>query len=191
LSGDASIPGIKCDGANAICSKYNENQLFEYKQKITDILDTRNTEKQLFDLFNRHVFENLVNEPNHEALKYLLHNGWRETKEKFRMIEEQLSDEVYEGVYYPQRLYYKLIQESFREITPDGTFYWECRENDEIIFENRTEALRFKKAFVDAVNGRNNFGNSRWCPNLNESLKKFLWVNGYKNIIVIQNYMIK
>jgi hypothetical protein len=107
-----------------------------------------------------------------------------ETKEKFRVIEDQLSDEVYEGVYYPQRLYYKLIREAFREITPDGTFYWECRENDEIMFENRAEALRFKKAFVDAVNGRNNFGNSRWCPNLNESLKKFFmgeWIQKYNN----------
>jgi hypothetical protein len=107
-----------------------------------------------------------------------------ETKEKFRVIEDQLSDEVYEGVYYPQRLYYKLILEASREITPDGTFYWECRENDEIIFENRAEALRFKKAFVDAVNGRNNFGNSRWCPNLHESLKKFFmgeWIQKYNN----------
>ena len=105
-----------------------------------------------------------------------------ETKEKFRVIEDQLSDEVYEGVYYPQRLYYKLITEASREITPDGTFYWECRESDEIMFENRAEALRFKKAFVDAVNGRNNFGNSRWCPNLHESLKRFFmgeWIQKY------------
>jgi hypothetical protein len=107
-----------------------------------------------------------------------------ESKEIFRLIEDKLSDEVYEGVYYPQRLYYKLIREAFREITPDGTFYWECRENDEIMFENRAEALRFKKAFVDAVNGRNNFGNSRWCPNLNESLKKFFmgeWIQKYNS----------
>ena len=105
-----------------------------------------------------------------------------ETKEKFRVIEDQLSDEVYEGVYYPQRLYYKLITEASREITPDGTFYWECRESDEIMFENRAEALRFKKAFVDAVHGRNNFGNSRWCPNLHESLKRFFmgeWIQKY------------
>jgi hypothetical protein len=105
-----------------------------------------------------------------------------ESKEIFRLIEDKLSDEVYEGVYYPQRLYYKLIREAFREITPDGTFFWECRENDEIMFENRAEALRFKKAFVDAVNGRNNFGNSRWCPNLHESLKRFFmgeWIQKY------------
>jgi hypothetical protein len=105
-----------------------------------------------------------------------------ETKEKFRMIEENLSDEVYEGVYWLQRLYYKIINESSKEITPTGEFSWECRENDEIVFENRAEALRFKKMFVDAVHGRNTFGNSKWCPNMNEKLKKFFlgeWLQRY------------
>lgn len=96
-----------------------------------------------------------------------------ETKEKFRMIEKQLSDEVYEGVYWCQRLYYKLINENFKEINPTGDYSWECRENDEIMFENRAEALRFKKMFVDAVHGRNTFGNSKWNPSMYEQLKKF------------------
>ena len=96
-----------------------------------------------------------------------------ETKEKFRMIEGQLSDEVYEGVYWLQRLYYKLINEGAKEITPTGEFSWECRESDEIVFENRAEALRFKKMFVDAVHGRNNFGNSKWIPSMYEQIKKF------------------
>ena len=105
-----------------------------------------------------------------------------ETKEKFRMIEENLSDEVYEGVYWLQRLYYKLINEGSKEITPTGDFSWECRENDEIVFENRAEALRFKKMFVDAVHGRNTFGNSKWVPSMNEQLKKFFlgeWLQRY------------
>jgi hypothetical protein len=76
-----------------------------------------------------------------------------DTKEHFRMIEKHLSDEVYEGVYWNQRLYYKIINEGAKEITPTGDYSWECRENDEIIFENRAEALRFKKMFVDAVHG--------------------------------------
>ena len=105
-----------------------------------------------------------------------------ETKEKFRMIEGQLSDEVYEGVYWLQRLYYKLINEGSKEMTPTGDFSWECRENDEIVFENRSEALRFKKMFVDAVHGRNTFGNSKWVPSMNEQLKKFFlgeWLQRY------------
>ena len=105
-----------------------------------------------------------------------------ETKEKFRMIEGQLSDEVYEGVYWLQRLYYKLINEGTKEINPTGDFSWECRESDEIMFENRSEALRFKKMFVDAVHGRNSFGNSKWIPSMNEQLKKFFmgeWLKRY------------
>lgn len=105
-----------------------------------------------------------------------------ETKEKFRMIEGQLSDEVYEGVYRLQRLYYKLINEGTKEINPNGDFSWECRESDEIMFENRSEALRFKKMFVDAVHGRNTFGNSKWIPSMHEQLKKFFmgeWLKRY------------
>ena len=105
-----------------------------------------------------------------------------ETKEKFRAIESQLSDEVYEGVYWLQRLYYKIINEGSKEITPTGDYSWECRENDEIVFENRAEALRFKKMFVDAVHGRNTFGNSKWVPSMNEQLKKFFlgeWLQRY------------
>lgn len=105
-----------------------------------------------------------------------------ETKEKFRLIEENLSDEVYEGVYWLQRLYYKLINEGSKEMTPTGDYSWECRESDEIMFENRAEALRFKKMFVDAVHGRNTFGNSKWVPSMNEQLKKFFlgdWLQRY------------
>ena len=96
-----------------------------------------------------------------------------ETKEKFRAIESQLSDEVYEGAYWLQRLYYKIINKGSNKITPTGEFSWECRESDEIMFENRAEALRFKKMFVDAVHGRNSFGNSKWIPSMYEQLKKF------------------
>ena len=105
-----------------------------------------------------------------------------DTKEHFRMIEKHLSDEVYEGVYWNQRLYYKIINEGAKEITPTGDYSWECRENDEIMFENRAEALRFKKMFVDAVHGRNTFGNSKWVPSMHEQLKKFFmgdWLQRY------------
>ena len=105
-----------------------------------------------------------------------------ETKEKFRAIESELSDEVYEGVYWNQRLYYKIINEGSKEVTPTGEYSWECRESDEIVFENRAEALRFKKMFVDAVHGRNTFGNSKWVPSMHEELKKFFlgdWLQRY------------
>ena len=105
-----------------------------------------------------------------------------ETKEKFRAIEINLSDEVYEGVYWSQRLYYKLINGGSNDIQPTGDYSWEPRESDEIMFENRAEALRFKKMFVDAVHGRNTFGNSKWVPSMHEKLKKFFlgdWLQRY------------
>jgi hypothetical protein len=137
------------------------------------------------DQYNDNTDENGITEYSyHMPFEIGIMAADEETKEKFRSIEENLSDEVYEGVYWLQRLYYKLIDGGSKEITPTGEFSWECRESDEIMFENRAEALRFKKMFVDAVHGRNNFGNSRWCPNLNESLKKFFmgeWIQKYNS----------
>jgi len=77
--------------ATKICCMYSENELSEYKIKIMDIIDTRNKEEQFFDLFNKITFENLVNEPNHEALKYLLENGWKETKETYLWLTELIT----------------------------------------------------------------------------------------------------
>jgi hypothetical protein len=105
-----------------------------------------------------------------------------ETKVKFKGIEEKLSNEFFDGAIYPQRLYYKLIDESSREINPTGSFHWECSESDEIIFENRSDALRFKKAFIDSIHGRNSFGDSKWCPSLHGSLKKFFTGEWYDKV---------
>ena len=136
-----------------------------------------------YDQYNDNVQEDGTTEYSyHLPFEIGIMAADEETKEKFRMIEENLSDEVYEGVYWLQRLYYKLINEGSKEITPTGEFSWECRENDEIVFENRAEALRFKKMFVDAVHGRNTFGNSKWVPSMNEQLKKFFlgeWLQRY------------
>ena len=136
-----------------------------------------------YDQYNDNVQEDGTTEYSyHLPFEIGIMAADEETKEKFRTIESQLSDEVYEGVYWLQRLYYKLINEGSKEMTPTGDFSWECRESDEIVFENRAEALRFKKMFVDAVHGRNTFGNSKWVPNMNEQLKKFFlgdWLQRY------------
>ena len=136
-----------------------------------------------YDQYNDNVQEDGTTEYSyHLPFEIGIMAADEETKEKFRTIESQLSDEVYEGVYWLQRLYYKLINEGSKEMTPTGDFSWECRESDEIMFENRAEALRFKKMFVDAVHGRNTFGNSKWVPNMNEQLKKFFlgdWLQRY------------
>jgi len=82
---------LKLIQANTVCSKYDEKQLLEYKTKISDILETRDKEEQLFKLFNQLEYENLANEPNHEALRFLLENGWDETKEKYLWLTELIT----------------------------------------------------------------------------------------------------
>ncbi len=82
---------LKLIQANTVCSKYDEKQLLEYKTKISDILETRDKEEQLFKLFNQLEYENLASEHNHEALRFLLENGWDETKEKYLWLTELIT----------------------------------------------------------------------------------------------------
>lgn len=82
---------LKLIQANTVCSKYDEKQLLEYKTKICDILETRDKEEQLFKLFNQLEYENLASEHNHEALRFLLENGWDETKEKYLWLTELIT----------------------------------------------------------------------------------------------------
>ena len=107
-----------------------------------------------------------------------------ETKEKFRAVESELSDELYEGAYWLQRLYYPIIAEGSKIVEPNGEYFWECRENDQLFFDSRSEAMRFKKMFVDAVHGRNDFGTTRWVPEgLHKQLEKFFsgdWLDDNK-----------
>ena len=162
---------------NLVKSKWNSNT------KSRDYEIMMSGEFYLKPSFDNHWAQDQYNENAGEdgTTEYSYHMPFEvgimpaddEAKELFRLIEDKLSDEVYEGVYWLQRLYYKIINEGVREITPTGEFSWECRESDEIMFENRSEALRFKKMFVDAVHGRNTFGNSKWCPSMHEQLKKF------------------
>ncbi len=82
---------LKLIQANTVCSKYDEKQLVEYKRKICDILETRDKEEQLFKLFNQLEYENLASEHNHEAIRFLLENGWDETKEKYLWLTELIT----------------------------------------------------------------------------------------------------
>ncbi len=166
---------------NLVKSKWNPTT----KSSINDIIMTGNFYlKPSFDDYWAHdqYNDNVSSEgPDDGTLEYDYYMPFdvgvmasdEGTKEKFRLIESQLSDEVYEGVFWLQRLYYKIINKGSNEITPTGEFSWECRESNGIMFENRAEALRFKKMFVDAVHGRNTFGNSKWIPSMYEQLKKF------------------
>jgi hypothetical protein len=82
---------IKLIQAIKICSKYDEEEYKRYKRKIEDIINTRNKEEEIFKLFNEVRYDRLVNEENHEAIKYLLKNGWKETKERYLWLTELIT----------------------------------------------------------------------------------------------------
>ncbi len=71
--------------------KYLSNELDKYLEKITDIVDTRLKEEKFFALVNKIRFRELVDIPEHSALKFLLHGTWSETKENFRWLTELIT----------------------------------------------------------------------------------------------------
>lgn len=69
---------------DVICrDKFNLNQLSDYKNKISDIIETRNKEEHFFMLFYRVYYLKLVTNTHNEPLLYILLNGWDATKIKY------------------------------------------------------------------------------------------------------------
>lgn len=99
-----------------------------------------------------------------------------ETKKEFREKENQFSDEIYDGVYWCTRVWVNLIKGGEGlVVNPSGQCSIDSRDNDLALFKNRKEAIRFKKLFVESIEGKNKFGSSRWYPHgLGEQVKKFL-----------------
>lgn len=77
------------------------------------------------------------------------------------------ADEPYHNIYYGTWLYLKLsekdksIDESF--INGGYDMGLEQRERDVFLLANRREALKFKRLLIDAFEGKNDFGKSRWA----------------------------
>lgn len=72
-------------------SKYENGEYYDYKTKISDIVETRNKEDILYDLFYKITYNKLVNDPQHSSLKYLLFNYWDATKEKYTWLTELIT----------------------------------------------------------------------------------------------------
>jgi hypothetical protein len=72
-------------------TKYENGEYFEYKTKIADIVETRNKEDILYNLFYKTTYNKLVNDPKHSSLKYLLFNSWTDTKEKYTWLTELIT----------------------------------------------------------------------------------------------------
>ncbi len=80
---------IECE---VVCRvKYENNEFIKYKQKIEDIIETRNKEKILFELFNKIRFVELIHDPQHEAFKFLILNYFNETRNTYPWLTELIT----------------------------------------------------------------------------------------------------
>lgn len=78
--------------SDLICrNKYESEKLDEYTRKISDIIDTRDIESNIYSLANKMFFHSLVNKTNNEPLKFILNNTWEETKIKYRWLTELIT----------------------------------------------------------------------------------------------------
>lgn len=71
--------------------KYDDGEYYNYKTRISDIVDTRIKEDVLFDLFHKITFNKLVNDPKNEPLKYILLNSWDETEKKYLWLTKLIT----------------------------------------------------------------------------------------------------
>ena len=85
-----------------------------------------------------------------------------ETATAWKEIESKLSEESYDGMYYGTRMGIEIIPEGHAGVSSNGRCFWEARDNDQFIFANRSEAMRFKKLLIEAIEGKIEWGKNKW-----------------------------
>lgn len=85
-----------------------------------------------------------------------------ETANKWKEIESKLSEESYHGMYYGTRLGIQVIPEGNAAVVSNGKCFWESRDSDMFLFTNRSEAMRFKKLLIEALEGKITWGKNEW-----------------------------
>ena len=98
-----------------------------------------------------------------------------ETKIEFDKIYKWNDDFMSRGAYWCARMYFNIIKPNGGlSIEPDGKYSFDVMENEGIVFKDRSNAMRFKKLFSDAISGKNNWGSNSWSPSgLSDGVKKF------------------
>jgi len=78
--------------ADVACrNKYDNGEYYDYKTRISDIIETRKKEDILFELFHKVSYNKLVNDPKNEPLKYILLNDWDETEKKYLWLTKLIT----------------------------------------------------------------------------------------------------
>lgn len=97
-----------------------------------------------------------------------------ETANSWKEIESKLSDESWDDIYWSMRLMVQVVVEGEANVTSNGKCFWEARESDLFVFANRSEAMRFKKLLIDALEGKNTWGKNEWySEGMKSSFDKF------------------
>lgn len=80
---------IQC---NVVCrDKYNTSTLEQYKNRIEDIIYTRNIEEELYLMFYRKSYNKLICDPSHNALKFILYNSWDDTMKEYMWLTKLIT----------------------------------------------------------------------------------------------------
>lgn len=82
-----------------------------------------------------------------------------ETKLEFEKCK--LAGEIWEGQYWPTRVWIQLFEEG-RIIPEKPRCTYESIDCDIFFFSTRAEAIRFKKLLADALAGKNDWGKNKW-----------------------------
>jgi hypothetical protein len=72
-------------------TKYENGEYYDYKTRIADIVETRNKEDMLYNLFYKITYSKLLDDPLHTSLRCLLFDTWTITKEKYTWLTELIT----------------------------------------------------------------------------------------------------
>lgn len=87
-----------------------------------------------------------------------------ETQKKWNEIKGQISVDEWQGMAWTTRFSMPIFSENSFEIMTTGKCFWESVENENFVFSDRAEAIRFKKYFIEALEGKNLWGKNKWKP---------------------------
>lgn len=71
--------------------KYNNNTLDQYKNRIQDIIYTRDIEESLYLMLYRKSYNKLINDMQHNALKFILYNSWEDTMIEYTWLTKLIT----------------------------------------------------------------------------------------------------
>lgn len=87
-----------------------------------------------------------------------------ETSTKIKEIEKRFSDIECDSIYWMSRVMIEVIPQGSDVVVGNGKVEVEPRESEISLFSNRKDAIRFKNLLIDAIEGKNTFGQNQFYP---------------------------